>query len=278
MSDLSPVAVDDDDEKLEEDLRRARDTCLERYGQLVNHTVPLLKQVLIHVNQLPTVADGTLADMWFAAVGRTISIDTSADRAWTDAGAKFLPHGAIQKKMIVSRMRGSELAQGTGSGQRHETTARVDAGATPADLWVTEMQNGCTVLILDWGQSLYSMVHLQPSEDEQFNWLGKKVMGLGGYTKWVTGDAFFKSAYKNAWLKQEASKVVAATGRTPQNYIMVQSMYEASRSKVTQVVGVKKGNTFAFYRQRSYAQTLEVDVLKWSGWWSYLPALASRSY
>jgi len=274
MSEIEPVAALDDDAQLDEDLRKGTLYAMQMYDYLRNNTVAVLQQAVLTINKLPAVAEGGTADLWFAAVGKSMVIDESPERAWTHAGAKFLPHAAIQRRMIVSGMRGSALSDG----QRRAATSTVDAGSVGADLWVTEMQSGCTVLILDWGNGRYSMVHLQPSEDEQFNWLGQGVMGLGGWTRRVTGEAFFRSMYKNAWLKQEMSGVVGATGGQPRNYIMVQSMFEASRKKTTQVIGVRKGSSFAFYRQRDQAGTLQVDALKWSGWWSWFPAVSSRTY
>ena len=271
MSELAPVSEIGSDEKSEQKHDHgAQAYTMKVYSYLVTSPVKVLQQAALSVNQLPAVAEGTEADLWFAAVDDLLVIDQSQEVAWKYAGGKSAT-SAIQKKMVVSRMRGSGLAQGSGSGQRHETTGKVDAGSLTADLWVTEMQSGCTVLILDWGKGQYSMVHLQPNEDEQFNWLGRQVMNLGGYTRKVTGEAFFKNVYKNAWLKQEMNQVVSSTGGAPQNYIMVQSMFEASRKKVTQLIGVRKGSRFTFYRQRVYARNYEAQELKWSGWWGYLP-------
>lgn len=274
MSDLSPaVGLDEDeDEEFRLEFQRDQRYCMDIWAELVNNTVATLKQYPITVGQLPAV-NGAVDNLWFAAYRRgQMYIDSSADRAWNGSGAKYLPSAAIRKPMVVSAMRGS------GSDDRTDAVQKVDAGSTSGLLWVTEMQNGCTVLILDWGKGRYSLAHLQPSEDTQFNSVGQTIMGLGGYTRRLTGDHFFKNLYKNTWLKQETSSVAGSTGGKPQGYIMVQSMFEASRGKQTQVIGVRRGSTFTFYRQRVYRRTIEVDVLKWAWWWSWLPAITSRTY
>jgi hypothetical protein len=169
--------------------------------------------------------------------------------------------------MVVSHMRDHELTPR----RRRKATRIVDAAALTSDLWVTEMQNGCTVLIVDWGNGRYSLTHLQPYMDEQFTLVGRAVMGLGGYTRRVTGEAFFKNVYKNQWLKKEMTDMVTATGGTPQYYIMVQSMFESSRRRTAQVIGVRRENRFTFYRQSKRARDYQVTELKWSGWYSWLP-------
>jgi hypothetical protein len=281
MSEISLAAESESDsetEARERFLRTWHEYNQTRWGQLLTNPAGLLRALPLTVNKLPARGDGALENLWFAATNDRMVIDEDQGRAWQGAGGRDHPNAAIQRRFIVSPMRESGRAPGTGATQRYEPTETIDAGSVASDVWVTEMQNGCTVLILDWGQGKYSLVHLQPSEDTQFNWLGQSIIGLGGYTRWITGERLFMNLYKNAWLKQEMGNVAASTGGTPQNYIMVQSMFEASRGKQTQVIGIRKGKSFTFYRQRVYGRTIEVDELKWSGWWSYLPALTSRTY
>src|SRR5262249_38268421 len=117
----------------------------------------------------------------------------------------------------------------------------------------------------------YSMIHLQPSDDNQFNMLGRGLMGLGYYTQRITGEHLFRNAYKNSWLKSELTKIVQNTGATPSYYILVQSMFEASRNRVTQVVGVRQNGRFQFFRLRMQGVRRAVEALSWCGWYSYLP-------
>jgi hypothetical protein len=120
------------------------------------------------------------------------------------------------------------------------------------------------------------MLHLQPNEDTQFNRVSRGVMQLGQYTRGYTRPHFFHAAYKNAWLKSEATTVVAntTTTETPQYYIMIQSMFDAAAKTPVQVIGIRQNNRFEFYRQRVRGTTT-VDHLAWRGWYSFLPY---RSY
>ena len=246
------------------------------YAELVRSPVRTLQDNDLMVNALPNAGEGAEIDLWFAARSSIIVAGSQQEAAGL-AGVGL--GGAICTKMVVSPMRGSGLASGSGAGERLEGTGIVDAGSLEAELWVTEQQTGCSVLILDWGRGRYSMVHLQPHEDTQFSRFSRAVMGLGGYTWGLTSESFFRSAYKNASLKQEASSVVANTGRTPESYILVQTMFDASRAREAQLIGVRSGSRFRFYRHRVMGRTgTQVDELRWSGWWSWLPAFTSRAY
>jgi len=228
------------------------------------------------VNQLPDVAEGSERKMWFAAK-KTIYIMDSQQDAAAYAGVGLA--GAIRATMVLSPMRSRDLATGSGSGERHEEAGLVDARSVEADLWITEQQTGCSVLILDWGKGRYSMVHLQPYDDEQFNGWSRAVMGLGEYTCGLTDRRFFRSAYVNAWLKHDASSVVSSTGRAPQGYILVQTMFENARQQESQLIGIRYRSRFRFFRQRVLGpKSTHVEELRWSGWWSWLPSFTSRAY
>ncbi len=236
------------------------------YAALVANPLATLQNTAFVVNPLPAVADGSRNLLWFAAGpnGIVIDDDQTTARGWA-GGAN--DDCTVQRHMLLSPMRGSALPVGAVVGARHAPTARVAAGALAPDLWVTEMQNGCTVLILDWGGGSYSLFHIQPSQDNQFNRLGQQIIGLGDIAM---------AAYKNAWLKSEANSIVTNTGGgTPQRYIMVQSMFEASRGWTNQLVGVKHGASFTFYRQRAMMNggvvTLIAQRLVWTTWRSWLP-------
>lgn len=227
------------------------------------------------VNSLPAVGEGVEGDLWFAADRGAICIDANRDMAWNVVNAQSA-RSATQKKMVVSRMRPFTLTNGTGPGGRYAATSIVDAGTLTADLWVTENQTGCTVMALDWGGGQYSMVHLQPSDDQQFNWLGRKVIGLDDWTRPVMPEgayqSLFRGLYKNTWLSREMNWVVGTTGGTPQRYIMVQSMFESSRRHVTQVIGVRNGRSFSFYRQIPINLHMRrAEQLRWTAWSRWFP-------
>ncbi len=229
------------------------------YNNLLATPVATLQNHDLMVNQLPAVNCATVRNLWFAAFGPSIVIDQAGAMA---AGLVMGPNDcAVQRSMVVSPMRGFGLPVGAGAGARHRATGILNAAATAANLWVTEMQTGCTVLIVDWGAGQYSMTHLQPSQDAQFNMLGRALMWTGN---------FARNAYKNTWLKQEVTSVIGNTVGAPQRYIMVQSMFEAARGPVTQVIGVRNGAQFTFYRQRAAAARV-VEQLQWSTWYAYLP-------
>ncbi len=233
------------------------------YNNLLLNPVLTLQQHDLMVNPLPAVNCATVRNLWFAAYGINIVIDQTAAMACGMAGGIMGPPDCgLQRSMVVSPMRGFGLPVGAAAGARHRQTGILNAGATAANLWVTEMQTGCTVLIVDWGGGQYSVTHLQPSQDAQFNQLGRAIM-------WTSN--FAHNAYKNTWLKQEMTTVIQNTGGAPQRYIMIQSMFETARGPVTQVIGIRNGIQFQFYRQRQTIANRVVEHLQWSTWRSYLP-------
>ncbi|WP_233835578.1 hypothetical protein [Paraburkholderia sp. ZP32-5] len=235
------------------------------YNDLLHNPLTVLSQYHLTVNILPAVNGATTRNVWIAAYGTDIGIDQSAGMAAAIPAGP--PDCAVQRSMIVSPMRGHQLPVGAGIGGRHRAAEIFNAGAAAgANLWVTELQSGCTVLVLDWGASRYSLVHLQPSTDAQFNPLGQAIV-QSSYTG--------LNAYKNLWLKQEMTTVVNNTGLgSPQRYIMIQSMFETYRGAVTQVIGIRQGTAFRFYRQRQNGNALRAEELDWSTWYSYVPYMS----
>ena len=229
------------------------------YNDLRASPVITLKNFYLKVYHLPDVNCATVHNLWFAAYDNNIGIDQSGAMAAESVTGP--PDCAVQLSMVVSPMRGHGLPVGAGVGARHRATGILNAGATAANLWVTEKQTGCTVLIVDWGAGQYSMTHLQPSDDTQFNQAGRALMGASD---------FARNAYKNIWLKKEMTSVIGNTGGAPQRYIMIQSMFETYSRTDTQIIGIRNGAQFTFYRQRD-AATLLVEQLQWSTWYSYLP-------
>ncbi|WP_175649976.1 hypothetical protein [Pseudomonas sp. Marseille-P9899] len=235
----------------------------EIYEALLQNPMSVLQQVSIVINSLDPLSTPMVRTLAFAAKGITIVIDKSPITA--SSILKREVDAAIERPMVVSPMRGHGLPVGSGVGGRHQAAEVFDATVGEEQLWVTELQTGCTTLMLDWGSSRYSLVHLQPSEDEQFNRASKAIMWVGNKTTY---------AYKNTWLKQEMTTVVnntTTTKSTPQRYIMVQSMFESSRKHSTQVIGIRRRTEFDFYRQRRVGSKNVVEKLTWSTWRSYLP-------
>lgn len=228
---------------------------------LLANPLATLSNYDLQVNQLPAVADGTVQSMWFAAAPAlppwpaVVAIDS------VEATANALVNindGALQRQMVLSPMRSHVLLPGLAG--RHQITQRRVAGAVP--LWITELQTGCSVLILDWGAAGFSMVHMQPSTDAQFNRFGRLLLS--------TGD-LARNSYKNYWLKQELTAVVTHTGGVPLRYILVQSMFDASRNRPVQVIGILQAGQFNFYRQRSGPAGRTAQQLQWTAWNAYLP-------
>jgi hypothetical protein len=232
------------------------------YQALLSNPLNILRQLTLNVAPLAPVADGAVTNLFFAAGLHDLAIDSTQALAAGSVGAHV--DAGIQRAMMATSMRGHALPVGAGGGARHQATVlRPGAGA---DLWVTEMQTGCTVLIVDWGGGQYSMTHMQPSTDAQFNRFGQAVLGAGRATR---------AGYQNAWLKQELTSVITNTGGAPQYYIMIQSMFDTWRGNVVQVVGVRQRGQFQFYRQKQNGNVITVEHLTWCGWYSFLPY---RSY
>ncbi len=240
------------------------------YNSLVANPANVLGTYQINIPSLPACQDATVMNLYFAASADVIGISDASAQAEMAAIGDASP--AIQKPMAVSSMRGSQLAMNSTPGGRYEATVVLDATAANAALWVTQLQNGCTVLILDWGAGKYSMIHLQPCDDNQFGKLAQGVMSLGDTAK---------MAYKNSSLKGEMTTIVGATNTgpqaKPQKYIMVQSMFEGSRGAGTQVIGVLSNAKFDFYKQRQMMDrgnmNLTVTPLAWTAW-TVLPYMA----
>jgi hypothetical protein len=254
-----------------------RDTLrtISAYNRLVNAPLSSLRDTEFNVQlfALPPVADGTEVNLYFAYRNGVMAIDQNQDQACAVVGAPvdhtltFDYTFTIRQRMIVSGMRGARLAVGAGLGARHVATNRVNGATINSELWVTQAQTGCTVLLLDWGNHQFSMFHIEPSRADQFNRFGQGLIGASGYAG---------AAYKNAWLRSEANTVVnnsAIAGAMPRQYIMVQSEFSNVGGWTTHVIGVRDVNDFLFYRQRTHAGTRAMigERLEWTTWRSYVP-------
>jgi len=236
------------------------------YNRLTNNPLASLRDTEFNVTlfALPPLADGTETNLYFAYHNGVIAIDQNQDQARAGVGAADASF-TIRQRMIVSGMRGTGLPVAP-LPARYAATTRVNAATINSELWLTQVQTGCTVLILDWGNHLFSLFHIQPSNDGQFNRFGQGVIGTGRYAG---------AAYKNAWLRSEANTVVtntAAGGATPQQYIMVQSMFTNVSGWITHVIGVRDVNDFLFYRQRTNVHGGRIaERLEWTTWRWYVP-------
>lgn len=174
-----------------------------------------------------------------------------------------VPDAVVRCIGLASPMRGHIAHTPT----RLNQTAQVQAATNR--LWVTEQQTGCSVLILKWAGNLYSMVHLQPNADNEFNWLGK----------FINSFDLGLSIQKNAWLKPELTEVAeqSGNGQNPEAYILVQSLHTARKGNACQVIGINVGGNFNFYRQTSIRaglnETYSTQPLQWTPWIDYVPYL-----
>lgn len=230
------------------------------YKALCDNPLGVLRNYILNVNYLPKFSCATSQELWFAAHEDFIAVRTENSVASSVAGKN--EDIAIKKPMIVSSMRSLDLPVGVAEKERHQVAGTFDVSAGNQDLWVTEMQTGCTTLALDWGGKRYSFLHLQPSAKDQFNRLGQII---------ISTHNFANDLYKNTWLKREMTTIVSAAKDIPKRYIMVQSLFENGRGNQTQVVGVRNKTDFVFYRQIQKGNTLFAEELKWSAWCSYLP-------
>ncbi|WP_044423119.1 hypothetical protein [Pseudomonas syringae group genomosp. 3] len=231
----------------------------EIYNELLQNPLTVLKNFALEVKNLPHLDCAERRCIGFAATDGLIIIDHSSDMASDIIGVEG---SAVKLPMIVSSMRSLALPVGAGLGGRHRAAGIIDVSVGAENLWVTEIQTGCTTLVLDWGANNYSFLHLQPSKDDQFNRLGQRIMGFSDFSH---------DLYKNVWLKRELTTIIGNTARTPQRYAMVQSLFENARRTSTQVVGIRNKTEFIFYRQRQIGKDNVVEQLQWSSWSSYLP-------
>jgi hypothetical protein len=178
--------------------------------------------------------------------------------------------GAAHPDAVVATYALASPMRAQGAAGRLNATARFVPGNN--DLWVTEQQSGCSVLILDWGANQYSMVHLQQHADNDFSSVSQTAMNQS--------DAV-KAVYKNAWLRPDLTTVVNASvagGVHPNRYILVQSLFNTLvRGTLTQLIGVRSGGGWDFFQQTYQVaamgnlQNVQVRQLAWTTWWSHIP-------
>lgn len=144
----------------------------------------------------------------------------------------------------------------------HRLAATVRCGINGADLWITDQQTGCTVLVVDWGLDMYSMLHLLPGTMSSYGAVSRAVLNLSNAAK---------AAAQNHFLRNEATAVTNSTLGRPRRYIMVQSQFAINKFKLMQVIGVAAGGRWNFYLQMNgtnhRGQIVErVEQLAWRSW------------
>lgn len=188
------------------------------------------------------------------------------------AGFQSLPNGdvrlgnlavgpsAITVPALVTPTRANA---GPGMANRLAAVQRFARGHGNAQLWLTDQQTGCTVLILDWGNS-YSMVHVLPYQRGSYNKLMRGMFSLSGG---------FQSNRQNHYLRDDVNRITRTTmghGAAPQRYILVQSQSSLDHRQTLQLVGVAALGGWRFYVQRCQAghaiNVVGVHRLPWRSW------------
>ncbi|MCP4110096.1 MAG: hypothetical protein GY749_32010 [Desulfobacteraceae bacterium] len=233
------------------------------YEALTRYPLRILKDNEILVDNLPGT-DTAVMRLAFCHTPGLIYIQPNGTLA-AALVAHYNIDTVIYRRMVATPMRGYNLPN------RQAATAQqgiAPINPTGADLWVTDAQSGCTVLILDLGGNNYQMVHLQPYIDNQYNKIGQSL--LDGWGNYFT-KGYSRLFYQNFWLKRDATQTTNNTGNVPERYIMIESMHAACDGKASQVIGIRNANGWHFFLQRSYRRNLEVKELRWTNYNSYLP-------
>ncbi len=135
--------------------------------------------------------------------------------------------------------------------------------------WITAQQTGCSVLIIDWGNRLYSMVHLRPSLVKDFTGANRLLINKGG--------KFISAEVKRQTLKNEMSRIVKKTSkqkRIPNRYILVQSNHACVQGYI-QLIGIRNRNDLKVYMQTCSKSTMALDAkeCKWTNYSKCMPWL-----
>jgi len=154
---------------------------------------------------------------------------------------------------------------GAGMANRLVGVQRFSSGQGGAQVWLTDQQTGCTVLILDWGGNQFSMVHILPYQKASYGRLMRGVMWLGG-----TG---VEASVQNSYLRGDVGTVVnnSLAGNPPQRYILVQSQFSLNAQQLLQLIGIAGAGSWTFYVQRIQVTAMgqavhSVSKLDWQTW------------
>lgn len=169
------------------------------------------------------------------------------------------PAHAISVTAIVTPTRVVQNG-GVANPNRFDQLSWFTPGQGGAQLWVTDQQTGCTVLIVDWGTGQFDMVHLLPYSVNDFGTVSRFLMNLGKNRLSRFGNMLqgigkrVAAPLQNHRLRNDADTVMdnslSPVGWVPpQRYIMVQSQYALNRTNYTQVLGVVQHGTWEFFIQ-----------------------------
>lgn len=151
-------------------------------------------------------------------------------------------------------------------GHESRTKPTNKVSALNNDLWVTDQQTGCIVCILDWGDGIYSMLHVQPRNgfenteiEDPSDFLDKNPVEFSNRQDKAIESDIFKAL--DGMIPEVGVKPHCAFVRSAERY--------HCEDKVTAVVGVSNGERFDFYEQISVAGAMipsEVSKIEMKTW------------
>lgn len=162
---------------------------------------------------------------------------------------ELYPPGAHARPALYTPMRDHALDDATRLG----ALRRIGPDDADVTCWYTPQQDGCAVMVLDWGGGQYSMAHLQPPTDEQ---VVARLAGVDGWTEaalWAElADEASRVALKESLLLADLRRLVVASqgaGPAPVRHIVVQSMASAADGQVIQLIGLPAEGGWSFFRK-----------------------------
>jgi hypothetical protein len=232
---------------------------------LIANPLNTLQNVAFNVGQLPGIVTQSTS-LHFGYLQNEVRIGPNA------FARNFMING-IEADAVIRVQGLASPMRGAGVMGRLGLTARFAPGAN--QVWVTDQQTGCSVLVLQWPGNQYSMVHLQPNADNEFNRFSRYL--INRYDN-------FRAGYKNLWLKKEVTAVVNASvvgGVYPQRYILIQSNFNTMAGREMQIIGVRNGGGWSFFQQvyqydmfNGVYNIINVRNLAWTNWHAYVPYMA----
>lgn len=112
-------------------------------------------------------------------------------------------------------------------------------------LWLTDDLTGCTVMIVEYDDNSYGMIHLRPNNLELTSY-----QKYFKYRSWKFNlDEIAELKEKNIALEKEALEIVQSQslGSRIQRYILVQSEIAYSEVKQLNIVGVYRDGNWRFF-------------------------------
>ncbi|CAH0543238.1 hypothetical protein [Vibrio marisflavi] len=146
------------------------------------------------------------------------------------------------------------------------------------NIWLTDSQTGCTVVIIKWPDNRVSMIHLMPAAGDISDMVRGPNISLYTASKrlmYTLNDSYggavvlLKSQVKEAYMLEQLSHLIRqSTGNTEGcEFIVVPSnVARMCEHKLILVVGVRERNSWSFYKQTKSAingKITEVKQLQW---------------